>query len=108
MTPDMNIMMAEALRLTRSGRLTEATAVLQRGLASPRAPAPHESTGARPLADVGHLRLPVSNNHPMRWTELPSAHAASARQDLLRDLQAALPGLPDIVSRAGWPGAAQS
>ena len=108
MSPDMNITMAEALRLTRAGRLTEATAVLQRGLASPRAPAPHDSTGARPLADVGHLRLPVSDNHPMRWPELPPAHAASARQGLLRDIQAALPGLPDSVSPARLPGAARS
>ena len=108
MSPDMNITIAEALRLTRAGRLTEATAVLQRGLASPRAPGPHESTGARPLADVGHIRLPVSNNHPMRWRVLPPAHAASSHQGLLRDIQAALPGLPDIVSPAGRPGAAQS
>jgi poly(hydroxyalkanoate) depolymerase family esterase len=46
MSPDMNITIAEALSLTRAGRLTEATAVLQRGLASPRAPGPHKSTGA--------------------------------------------------------------
>jgi poly(hydroxyalkanoate) depolymerase family esterase len=80
MSTDRNITIAEALRLTRAGRLTEATAVLQRGLASDRAAGAHKSTGARPLADVGHLRLPVSNNHPIRWPELPSAHAASARQ----------------------------
>jgi poly(hydroxyalkanoate) depolymerase family esterase len=36
MSPDRNIAMAEVLRLTRAGRLTEATAVLQRGLASAR------------------------------------------------------------------------
>ena len=30
--------MAEALRLTRAGRLTEATGLLQRGLAEPRRP----------------------------------------------------------------------
>ena len=34
MNPDTNITMAEALRLTRAGRLSDATAVLRRGLAS--------------------------------------------------------------------------
>jgi poly(hydroxyalkanoate) depolymerase family esterase len=34
MIPDTNITMAEALRLTRAGRLSDATAVLRRGLAS--------------------------------------------------------------------------
>ena len=38
MSPDTKVAMAEAVRLTRAGRLTEATAALQRGLASPRAP----------------------------------------------------------------------
>jgi poly(hydroxyalkanoate) depolymerase family esterase len=79
MSPDMNITMAEALRLTRAGRLTDATAVLQRGLTSSRTPAPHESTGARRPANDAHLPLSVSNNHPARWPELPPAHAASAR-----------------------------
>ena len=77
MSPDMNITMAEALRLTRAGRLTEATAVLQRGLASAGTAGPHESTAAQPFADLGHFRLPVSNSRP-EWPELPRADAASA------------------------------
>src|SRR5690349_17767144 len=47
MSADMYITIAEALRLTRAGRLTEATAALQRGVAGPRAPGSHNSTGAR-------------------------------------------------------------
>lgn len=92
MSPDTNITMAEALRLTRGGRLTEATAVLQRGLASVGTAGTRESTAAQPLADLGHLRLPVSNSRPVRWSELPRAYATSARQGLLEDLHAALPG----------------
>ena len=44
MNDDMNATMAEALRLTREGRLMEATALLQQGLGGAAQPAP-----ARPL-----------------------------------------------------------
>ena len=108
MSPDTNITMAEALRLTRAGRLTEATAVLQRSLTSVGTPGPRESTAAQPLADLGHLGLLVSNGRPVRRPELPRAYFASARQGLIDDLQAALPGLADTVSPAGWPGGARS
>ena len=64
MSPDTNITMAEALRLTRAGRLTEATAVLQRGLAGARTPRPRESTAVQSLADLRHLRFPVSDSRP--------------------------------------------
>ena len=103
MSADTNSTMAEALRLTRAGRLTEATTVLQRGLARVGTAGPRESTAAQPLADLGHLRLPLSNSPPVRWPELPRAHAASARQGLIQELQAALSGLPGAVSPAGWP-----
>ena len=73
MNPDANAM-AEALRLTRAGRLTEATAILQRGLASAATPG-HGSTATRPFAGTDHFRLPVSNGHPERWAELPRAYA---------------------------------
>jgi poly(hydroxyalkanoate) depolymerase family esterase len=108
MSPDRHITMAEALRLTRAGRLTEATAVLQRGLASVGAAAPRKSTAAQPLAELGHLRLPVSNIVPARWPELPRAYAASARQRVTEDRQFPLPGLPDTVSPADSPGAGRT
>jgi poly(hydroxyalkanoate) depolymerase family esterase len=108
MRPDTNITMAEALRLTRAGRLTEATAVLQRGLARVGTAGSRESTAAQPLADLGHRPLPVSNRRPARWPELPSPYVPSARQGLIADLQAALPDPPDTISPAGWPRGARS
>lgn len=108
MSPDTNITMAEALRLTRAGRLTEATAVLQRGLASAGTAGPHEWTAPQHLADLGHLRFLVSNSRPVRWPEVLRAYAASPCQGLIEGLQAALPGLADTVLPAGWPGGARS
>ncbi len=108
MSLDANIAMAEALRLTRAGRLAEATAVLQRGLASAGTAAPRGSTPAQPLADFGHVRLPVSNSRPVRSPQVPRAYASSARRGLVEDLRAALRGVPEIVGPVGWPGSARS
>ena len=107
MSPDTNITMAEALRLTRAGRLTEATALLQRRLASAGTAGPRGSTAAQPLTDLGQLGLPVTSR-TTRWPELPRADVASVRQGLIPDVQAALPGLADSVSRAGWRAGARS
>jgi poly(hydroxyalkanoate) depolymerase family esterase len=108
MSPDMKVTMAEALRLTRAGRLTEATAVLQRGLAAVGTAGPRESTAAQPVANLGQFRLPVSSSRPTRWPEPLRADAAAASQGLVEDLQAALPDLADIVSPGRWPGGGRS
>ncbi len=97
MSLDTNMTMVEALRLTRAGRLTEATEVLQRGLASAGTAAADESTVAQPFGDLGHLRRLMPNSR-----EEPRAYAASARRGLVEDLQTTLPGLPDIISPARW------
>ena len=60
MSTDTNLTMAEALRLTRAGRLTEATGLLQRGLASSGTAAPGESTVAHHRARLSGLADSVS------------------------------------------------
>jgi poly(hydroxyalkanoate) depolymerase family esterase len=98
MNPDPSTAMGEALRLTRAGRLTEATAVLQRGLASA-ATRERESTSTRPCTDVSHPQLPVSNSRPPSWGEPPRAYAASPRPS--EDVQATLPGAANTSSSIG-------
>ncbi len=107
MSPDTNLTMAEALSLTRAGRLTEATAVLQRGLAAGGTAGPTESTATQPSSRLGRLRLPVSTGRPARWPQVPRAHGGSARAGLIEDLQTALPGRSDTVRVAGLPGDAR-
>src|SRR5436305_7499624 len=103
MSPDTNITMGEALRLTRAGRLTEATAVLQRGLASPGTATAGESSAAYRCGDLLGFGLPDSSDRSRGWPHGPRANAASAPRRL-EDLPAKLPGLPDIASSAGRPG----
>ena len=67
MSTDTISTMAEALRLTRAGRLAEATTVLQRGLASVGTAGPREATAAQRLTELSHLRLPASNSSPVKW-----------------------------------------
>ena len=109
MSPDRNLTMAEALRLTRAGRLTDATAVLQRGLASAgTATAGSNPRSRSPAAISGRFPLPLSNSRRVRWPEVPPAYGASVRQGPVDDLQAALPGPPDSASGDGFPGRARS
>jgi poly(hydroxyalkanoate) depolymerase family esterase len=105
MSPDTKVAMAEVVRLTRAGRLTEATAVLQRGLASAGSAGPAGSVVAQPFGDLGRVRFPASNSRRVTSPAAPRAGAGSARQRLVEDLPAALRGLPDIGS---WPGGARS
>jgi poly(hydroxyalkanoate) depolymerase family esterase len=101
--------MAEALRLTCAGRLTEATAVLQRGLASAGAATAGASGAAQPCGDLRRLGVPVSSGRSVGWPDVPRASAACPRRGLVEHLQAKPPGLPDlsglpdIVSSAGRP-----
>lgn len=85
MNSDANIKMAEALRLTRTGRLAEATALLQRGPASAGSAAPRGSSPAQPLTDLGRLRLPVSNGRQSS-SGGAAARAAAAHGGEIRHL----------------------
>ncbi len=88
MNNDMNITMADALRLTRTGRLGEATALLQKGLAGGGSAPPLGSTVAAPLHGLGRLRSPL---HQGLHGGVASSHsgavgggAASSRSDAVR------------------------
>ena len=76
MSTDTSNTMAEALRLTRAGRLTEATGLLQRGLASAGTAVPGESTVARPRGDLGRVGLPVLHGRSLEGPVAPGAGAA--------------------------------
>jgi len=102
-----NTTMAEALRLTRNGRLVEASALLQRSLAGASTAPPDESTVAELLGGLGHLRSPLPNDSHDPHPEAPGAHAAPALNGLLDRLKAKLPDLR-YIHPAGLPGGTPS
>jgi len=73
MSTEHNSTMSEALRLTRAGRLTEATGLLQRRLSGAGARARGESIVAPPPGAPGRVRLPASAG---RGATAPAAGAA--------------------------------
>jgi poly(hydroxyalkanoate) depolymerase family esterase len=72
---DTNIMLAEALRLTRGGRLTEATALLQRRLAGAgtAAPADASSSSSSPLSGLDEDLTAVAGGETRHFTHTESA-----------------------------------
>jgi len=80
---DTKTTMAEALRLTRAGRLTEATGLLKRSLASAGTAPP---TVAPPRGDLGRLRLPVSSGRARSSSGGEAADAAAAAGGEIRHL----------------------
>jgi poly(hydroxyalkanoate) depolymerase family esterase len=96
MSESWNTTMGEALRLTRAGQLTEATSLLQHGLAGkPRGPQPG-AAGAEDLADHGRARpSPPSNGAA---TPPPGSFIASpAMNPLLERLDAKRSGRPHLA-----------
>jgi poly(hydroxyalkanoate) depolymerase family esterase len=96
MHTNTNSTIAEALRLTRAGRLAQATALLQRGLAGASTAPPAESTVAEPRGGLGQLRSRLPNDGHGTRPEAPGAVAAPALDGLLNRLRAKLPDLRDI------------
>ncbi len=103
MSENWNTTMGEALRLTRAGKLAQATSLLQQGLAGT-VPGPQpEATGAEDLAGHGRARLsPPSDG---RATAAPASFVASpALKGLVERLNARRSGRPHVapteVSRA--------
>jgi hypothetical protein len=108
MNNNRNATMAEALALTRNGRLTEATALLQRTLAGASAVAPADPTVARAPRGVSSLRLLSPGHSPDVAPVASGALAAPPLSDLRARARSTRSRLPHIVSRAGSPGRAAS
>jgi poly(hydroxyalkanoate) depolymerase family esterase len=80
MTDQRQAVMAEALRLTRDGRVTEATALLRGGAPEPSADVPPESQAPRrPAAPVGSPRM-----RPNAATNGPAATAGNPGRPMRR------------------------
>ncbi|MEO6859150.1 MAG: PHB depolymerase family esterase [Solirubrobacteraceae bacterium] len=108
MNAKTNTTMVEGLRLTRAGRLAEASALLQRGLAGASPAPPSGSVVAEALGGLSPLRSPLPNDSADARPEAPGAHAAPAPNGLLDRLKAKLPDLPHAINPAGVPGGAPS
>ena len=87
MNTEMNIAVGEALRLTRAGRLSEATELLQRGLGGTGTAAPADATHGQPLRDRDSPRSPASERIQLRRARggaRASAASATARASEVR------------------------
>jgi poly(hydroxyalkanoate) depolymerase family esterase len=96
MNNDRDATMAKALRLTRTGRLAEATALLQQGLAGPDS-TPVDSTLAGPLNALGRLRSPLNDDRHCTEKQAPGGYAAPPPDDLIHPAKAKLPNQPPVI-----------
>jgi len=101
MDGNTNTAMAEALRLTRAGRLVEATALQQRGLAGANVASPAESTVADP-GGLGRLGPLLPGDSCNAQAEAP----APALGGRLEQVRAKLPGVPHLANQGKSPGRA--
>jgi poly(hydroxyalkanoate) depolymerase family esterase len=108
MNNDSNATMAEALALTRSGRVTEATALLQRALAGASPVAPADPNAARAPRVVSPMRWLSTDPGPEVRAVAPGALATSAFNGLRARARRWQSRLPCGVSLGGVPGRATS
>jgi poly(hydroxyalkanoate) depolymerase family esterase len=80
MSTDTNPAMADALRLTRAGRVGEATALLQRSLGIAGTAAQPDSSVARPPSDRGRRRLPAIYGSSLGQPRFPGGAQPSGRR----------------------------
>src|ERR1700749_1974668 len=80
MSTDTNPAMADALRLTRAGRVGEATALLQRSLGIAGTAAQPDSSVARPPSDRGRRRLPAIYGTSLGQPRFPGGAQPSGRR----------------------------
>jgi poly(hydroxyalkanoate) depolymerase family esterase len=104
MKANTNAAMAEALRLTRAGRLAEACTLLQQGLAGASGAPPVESTVTEPHNSLGRLRAPLPNDGPSADAPARRAHAAPAFGGPSDRAKAKLPGAPHVTHLVGRSG----
>ncbi|MHA6795617.1 extracellular catalytic domain type 1 short-chain-length polyhydroxyalkanoate depolymerase [Pseudonocardia bannensis] len=100
MDHDRNAAMAEALRLTRAGRLTEATALLQRTLGAAAAAPP---SGSWPGLGLGALRPGTPRRPPPPGEPASPRPAAGLRAALASALGSGLTPKPGAGLPAGLP-----
>jgi poly(hydroxyalkanoate) depolymerase family esterase len=100
--------MAEALALTRNGRVVEATALLQRNLAGASTVPPADPSVARIVRGLGCLRLLSSDHSPQVRPVAPGTLATPAFNGLPARLTATRSRLPHIASHTELPGVADS
>lgn len=99
MNNETSTTMAKALRLTRSGRLAEASALLQQSLAG---------AGGPPLSGLGRLGLPRAEDGQGTEAPAPGAHAWPVLDGVLARARAKLPDRSPVVNFRGRPGGAPS
>jgi poly(hydroxyalkanoate) depolymerase family esterase len=105
MNDDRHATMAEALRLTRDGRLADASALLQQGLAGARVPAPIQSGVPEPRGGLGRLPWGFPSNGATARPAVPSAQAINGS---LARANTGLPSLPGMASNGLRGGTSSS